>query len=339
MRPARRHPARPISVEEEAACFATAIKDICDAAIPRARCPPPRRRQVHWWTEKLAGLRANCNAARRRYTRQRRRNIKNLQAKGEHYAAYREAQKILQREIRAVKDRSWGDLLQTIDGHPWGRPYLLVRNKLRSGARPLTETIHPRTLDGVVASPFPDGEVDGPFPGDHLPYGEYIGGVQQVTKEELAAAVRRTGRTTKGPGPDGVHGAVWRVATGALGDRLCGLFTACIEQGRFPAVWRRARFVLLQKEGRPPESPAAYRPICLLDEVGKLLERIIASRITDHLKDAGPDLAECQFGFREGRSTIDAISAVRGFVSGEIKRGRVCVAVSLDISNAFNSIP
>lgn len=59
------------------------------------------------------------------------------------------------------------------------------------------------------------------------------------------------------------------------------------------------------------ESPSAYRPICLLDEAGKTLERIMASRISEHLETVGPDLADCQFGFREGRSTIDAISVVK----------------------------
>jgi len=53
----------------------------------------------------------------------------------------------------------------------------------------------------------------------------------------------------------------------------------------------------------------------------------------------GPDLADCQFGFREGRSTVDAVKRVRAFSDKAVSRGGVALAVSLDIANAFNSLP
>lgn len=49
--------------------------------------------------------------------------------------------------------------------------------------------------------------------------------------------------------------------------------------------------VLLRKHGKPDDQPAGYRPICLLDDEAKLLERIIAERIVNHLKRRGPDLS------------------------------------------------
>jgi len=100
-----------------------------------------------------------------------------------------------------------------------------------------------------------------------------------------------------------------------------------------------ARLVLIAKPGHPAEFPSAYRPICLLDEAGKLLERVVAARLKDHLSRVGPDLAESQFGFREGRSTVDAILRVRALAEEAVSRGGVMIAVSLDISNAFNTLP
>lgn len=76
-------------------------------------------------------------------------------------------------------------------------------------------------------------------------------------------------------------------------------------------MWRRAKLVLLRKEGKPAESPSAYRPICLLDEAGKLFERVIAGRFDRHLSRNGPDLQEKQYGFRGGRSTMDVILRVK----------------------------
>jgi hypothetical protein len=52
-----------------------------------------------------------------------------------------------------------------------------------------------------------------------------------------------------------------------------------------------------------------------------------------------PGLQEGQYGFRRGRSTTDAIIRVRSFVEEAERRGWVALAVSLDIVNAFNSLP
>ena len=50
------------------------------------------------------------------------------------------------------------------------------------------------------------------------------------------------------------------------------------------------------------------------------------------------ELSMDQYGFRAGRSTIDAILQLREITTNATRRGRVVVAVSLDIKNAFNSL-
>ncbi|CAK1593609.1 unnamed protein product [Parnassius mnemosyne] len=163
--------------------------------------------------------------------------------------------------------------------------------------------------------------------------------VPEVTQTETRAAVSRLRAKNTAPGPDGVPGRALVLALKELEPQLRGLFTACLEQGQFPSVWKEGRLVLLRKEGRPADSPSAYRPIVLLDEAGKLLERIVADRLVSHLWREGPDLDENQFGFRRGRSTIDAITRVRALAEETVSRGGVVLAVSLDISNAFNTLP
>jgi len=155
-----------------------------------------------------------------------------------------------------------------------------------------------------------------------------------VTEEELAVAVRRMGVKNTAPGPDGIPGRVWILAMSVLGDRLRHLFDECLRQERFNRIWKTGRLVLIAKPGRPAESPSAYRSICLLDEAGKLFERIIAARLQEHLSQVGPDLAKNQFGFRKGRSTMDAIRRVRAFAEEATSRGGVAITVSPDIFNS-----
>jgi hypothetical protein len=69
------------------------------------------------------------------------------------------------------------------------------------------------------------------------------------------------------------------------------------------------------------------------------MERVVASRITEHMTSVGPDVSYSQFGFRPGRSTVGAIRRLRSRVDRAVARGRVVLAISLDIANAFNSLP
>ena len=111
------------------------------------------------------------------------------------------------------------------------------------------------------------------------------------------------------------------------------------EGGCLTRIWRTARLVLLKKEGRPLDSPSAYRSVCLLDEVGKLFERIIATRLETHMSERVPGWHDSQYGFRRGRSTVDVVRRVRSMAEDLVSRGGVALAVPLDIANAFNAIP
>lgn len=82
------------------------------------------------------------------------------------------------------------------------------------------------------------------------------------------------------------------------------------------------------------------RPICLLSELGKILESILVDRIWSWMEDNPmARLSEDQFGFRRHRSTVDALTVVCDTIQDTNERGGVAVAVSFDIKNAFNSLP
>ncbi|XP_043583840.1 uncharacterized protein LOC122568302 [Bombus pyrosoma] len=73
------------------------------------------------------------------------------------------------------------------------------------------------------------------------------------------------------PGPDEVPGRIWAETMAVMAPRLRHLFTRCRREGVYPRIWCMTRLVLLRKEGRPTDWPTAYLPVCLLNEVGKLL--------------------------------------------------------------------
>jgi len=120
-------------------------------------------------------------------------------------------------------------------------------------------------------------------------------------------------------------------------------FNHCLSRTKFPARWKTARLVLLHKgPGQPTQEPSSYRPLCMLNFTAKLLERLLLTRLNRHLDLTGPK-SENQYGFRQGRSTEDAIDRVictaHGAALGAVQHRDLCVVVSLDVRNAFNTAP
>ncbi|CAB3234516.1 unnamed protein product [Arctia plantaginis] len=135
--------------------------------------------------------------------------------------------------------------------------------------------------------------------------------VPPVRDSEVGAAVLRIRSKNTAPGPDGEPARVLALAFSHMTDRLGEVFDATLASGRFPECCKSGKLVLLRKPGRPDDSVAAYRSIVLLDEAGKLFERVLSARIVRHLYEVGPDLSDAQFGCRAGRSTVDAVLRLR----------------------------
>lgn len=343
---APRHP----EVDVEAGRFSKAVTAVCDAAMPRSRRRPDRR-GVYWWNPEIAELRAACTMARRPYGHSRRRRhgrtdeqmpAVELEAERRLYEAYRVAKRDLRLAIVGAKSRAFGEALASLDRDPWGRPYKAARKNFRHQTSPVTESMEPGLLDRVLGGLFPDRDPN------HTPPSMAVSllveeldrtSIPPVSEAEMEIAVRRLRGKRTAPGPDGIPGRVLSIALKEMGDRLRDLFSACLASGRFPKPWTEGRLCLLRKEGRPVDSPSAYRPIVLLDDTGKLFERVVASRVIRHLEGTGPGLSEAQYGFRAGRSTIDALLWLKGWTQEAVREGERALAISLDIANAFNSLP
>ena len=323
-----------LCAEARAEQFQTHMTRVCDASMPRVKSAG--RRATYWWTPELEGKRRQCVLTRRKYQHRKRKATVTSEELEQTRLAYRKAVVALQTAIRAAKRRAWEELIEDIDRDPWGRPYKIVTDKLRPSAPPLTESMEPELLQRTVSTLFPrDREETSarafPSPDSDQP--------PLVTMEELGAVVKRMEARNTAPGPDGIPGKAIALALTVWHEELVEILNSCLREGKMPACWKKARLVLIPKPGKEKDSPAAYRPLCLLNDTGKILERILMVRITEHLTTSGPNLHDHQYGFRQGRSTIDAIDRVVGLAESAIQRGRVALAVSIDIVNAFNTLP
>ena len=87
-------------------------------------------------------------------------------------------------------------------------------------------------------------------------------------------------------GPDKLS---WSHLISILKDNICianviKIANACIDLGHWPSHFRRSFIVIIPKPNKSSyDSPKSFRPIVLLNTLGKLIEKIIGERIQFHV--------------------------------------------------------
>ncbi|XP_073963049.1 uncharacterized protein [Choristoneura fumiferana] len=145
-------PPNDAGVEVKAARFRESLTAVCDASMPRVR-KLPAKQSVYWWSDEIAALRTTSNNARRAYTRCRRRRSHTAEEEEFLHRELKTAKEALQLAITKAKDSAFEEFVDSLNRNPWGRPYKMVRNKIKRA--PTTETLEPELLDRVVETLFP----------------------------------------------------------------------------------------------------------------------------------------------------------------------------------------
>lgn len=97
---------------------------------------------------------------------------------------------------------------------------------------------------------------------------------------ELRRVMKRATRDGgKAPGPDGINSMIWRKVVEIAPDTVAKVLTKCLKERRFPKSLKSGRLVLIKKVGKGGRDPWDFRPICLMNEKAKLLEKILVDRI------------------------------------------------------------
>jgi hypothetical protein len=107
---------------------------------------------------------------------------------------------------------------------------------------------------------------------------------QPITELEIQRSLNTANGTTA-PGEDNLPMLVWKKLWTHLKILITNIFTASVNLGYHPKQWRSAKIVVLRKPGKSDyTNPRSYRPISLLNTLGKLLEAVMARRLS-HLAE------------------------------------------------------
>ena len=151
-------------------------------------------------------------------------------------------------------------------------------------------------------------------------------------KEHLAKLSLR-----RAPGPNGIRSELIVHGGDRLHTLLLELFNACwMGKQVIPRAWVDANVVPIYKGRGSRSEPGSYRPIFLLDVIGKLYSSMVVGRLSRAVDGILP---ETQYGFRTGFSTEQAVLAVRTLVRKSLDQGCPVDLVFVDITKAFDTVP
>jgi hypothetical protein len=80
-------------------------------------------------------------------------------------------------------------------------------------------------------------------------------------------------------GPNGIPNRALKHLPQLAVSLLAQIFNAVLLTDHFHTVWKHGRAFSILKPGKDPALPSSYRPICFLDTIGKLFEKIQLAKI------------------------------------------------------------
>ena len=153
----------------------------------------------------------------------------------------------------------------------------------------------------------------------------------ECNKVELTTVIK-TINSGKASGLDLIPAEVWK--SGALQDQLLKVCNKAFNIGECPVIWRKAAIIPVPKKG-DLTNRQNYRGISLIPIALKIYNKMLLNRLKPHLESI---LRTNQNGFREGRSTVGHILALRRIIE-EVKINNLPAIINLiDFRKAFDSI-
>ncbi|KYK58873.1 reverse transcriptase [Drechmeria coniospora] len=296
--------------------------------------PPPYAKR--WWTKDLTRLRRTYTYWRNQARAQRRAGL----ARPDLERRAKDAAKEYHDAIRGQRKAHWEDFVAE-DVNIWSAAKYLQPGKdimddkvppLKKGDGSTTggRAEQAEELLGTFFPPLPASiDTEGERPQRAaVP-------MPDLTLEEIEEKVMAP-KPWKAPGDDGLPAMVWKRLWYVVKFRVWTLFDSSLRDGVVPHQWRTAKIIPLKKPDKGDYALAkAWRPISLLSTLGKILEAVVAERIS-YAVEAHGLLPANHFGARKRRSADQALMLLQEQVYKAWRTGKLLSLISFDVKGAYN---
>jgi hypothetical protein len=298
----RDSPAIPINTKEEFHAKVNTLIEIIQQTVaelvPETKpCPYTKR----WWTKELSDLK---NAKNRLSNKAHKfRDIIDHPDKVKHKAAVNTFAETLEKTVKS----HWVDWLENVSTRDIyiANKYVTSEPSDYSSARvpslktslngiPTTAATNTEKAAALAQSFFPPPPLTSSVPADTV-YPPPLPGIKLFSRRRIKRAVRLL-KPHKAPGPDGIPNVILTKCIDVLIDHLYYIFKAVLELDVYHERWLQSITLVLRKIGKTSYDVAkSYRPIGLLDTIGKLLSTLVAADLS-YLAERHNMFPPMQFG-------------------------------------------
>ena len=142
--------------------------------------------------------------------------------------------------------------------------------------------------------------------------------------------------SSKASGPNSIPTAVLKHLNNEISTVLSKLFNLSFSTGVFPEILKTSSVLPLFKKGSKMDC-GNYRPISLLSNISKLLEKLMYARLYNFLTVFNC-LSELQFGFRNKHSTSHALISITEKIREALDTGHFACGIFIDLQKAFDTV-
>ena len=152
-----------------------------------------------------------------------------------------------------------------------------------------------------------------------------------TTVNEVESAIRKL-QDKKATGPNSIPSKILKNNKDVLSEPLCDQIHLVFVSGTFIQQLKTAKLIPVYKKGDPN-----YRPISLLSNLGKLIEKFVLSRMNKFLENH-KCFYKNNFGSRKKHPTNHALITIIEKIRNALNNNQYACGVFLDFQKAFDTV-
>ena len=142
--------------------------------------------------------------------------------------------------------------------------------------------------------------------------------------------------TSKSTGPNSIPNRILKEIRTSISTPISNLCNNSFATGKFPDILKISKVTPIHKKNSKLKVEN-YRPISLLSNINKIIEKIMFKRLYSFL-ELHNCIYELQFGFREKHSTNHALLSMTQQIKDEIDKGNYAIGIFVDFQKAFDTV-
>ena len=158
--------------------------------------------------------------------------------------------------------------------------------------------------------------------------------LQPADKEEIANIISSL-NSNKASDPNSIPYRILFLLKNEISKQLADLFNLSFTTGVFPSVLKTVKVVPVFKKDSKLDYNN-YRPISLLSNIEKILEKLMHRRLYTFLNNK--NIYDLQFGFRQQYLTSHALINITENIRKALDDGNIGCGVFVDLQKAFDTV-